>query len=487
MFLDNIPVRIRLSLGHAVWMAFIFTAIGIGLYRLVGDSVMQSIDNALLSSATTIRDNKYSPEQYESPFWSSILDEFYQGKILVRPYAQIMDISGNIKSKPRNMSARLPLSPQALERAKKGLVTFWSFPWQVNQTLRVVTLPVMKGKRFTGDLVQVGAILDSSVQILDTVKVLLWISLSIGLFLSIVFGYLLTRWAFRPVARITKAAGVLGINDLGVRLKLPPAQDELRDLTQAFNEMLDRLEDAFSRLRRFAGDVSHELRTPLSVLRGEAELALRRDRSSADYKEALQTISMEATHMSTIVEDLLLLARAQGNSIALKWEDVDTAHFVQDLVSSVEKKFEQKDISLKVYNSAPPLVRLSPGYFSLALRNILFNAANHSKVGSKVILTVLGNPTGVTFSIQDFGDGIPKESLPYIFDAFYRADTARNRDSGGIGIGLSLAKALVDLHGGKLSVESERGRGTSFHAFIPKSIPQANDEDVTVPAKKIPR
>lgn len=487
MFLDKIPVRIRLSLGHAIWMVLIFTAIGIGVYRLVGDSILQSIDNALLSSATTIRDNKYSPDEHDNQFWGSILDEFYNGKVLVRPYAQIMDISGNIKAKRRNMTTRLPVSPQALARAKKGLETFWSFPWRSDQTLRMVTLPVMRGTRFTGDLVQVGATLDSSLQVLDTVKVLLWISLSIGLFLSIIFGYLLTRWAFRPVAKITKAAGVLGINDLNMRLKLPPAQDELRDLTQAFNEMLDRLEDAFSRLRRFAGDVSHELRTPLSVLRGEAELALRRERPTEEYKSALKTIGIESAHMSNIVEDLLLLARAQGNSIALKWEDVDMGYFITDIEASIEKKYQQKNISLQVNNNATPLICLSPGYFSLALKNILLNAANHSKTGSQVILNLSSDDRGTTFSVKDFGEGIPEESLPYIFDAFYRADTARNRNSGGIGIGLSLAQALVKLHGGSLFVESEVGQGTTFHLFIPHKIDTSDSNKIDAVIKNPPK
>lgn len=478
MFIEKIPVRIRLSLGHAVWVGLIFIAIGFGVYRMVEDSLFQTLDNTLMTSARTIRDTRIRRSNAfsvlgRSPFWKSILDEFYsRQRLAVRAYAQMVDISGQVKAKTQNIRANLPVTPRALARAEKGLETFESFKPKSYVPFRQVTLPIMRDGKFSGELIQVGAPIDMGLDTLNSLKRMLWVTLSLGLAFSIIFGYQLTRWSFQPVTRITKAAATLGIKDLSTRLKLPPAKDELQLLILTFNEMLDRLEDAFNRLNRFPGDVSHELRTPLAVLKGEAELALRRDRSSEDYKKALQAIVDESNHMSMIVEDLLLLARAKGNSLALKWEKVNLERFVIDLQASIKKQFEEKKVFLSVKNLAVPHVKISPGFFSLALKNILLNACKHSPKNSRVEFNIRNVEGGTEFSIKDSGEGIAKESQPYIFDTFYRVDSVRNRSAGGIGIGLSLAQALINLHSGKLSVDSEVGKGATFKVFIPVEPPQ---------------
>lgn len=485
MLLERIPVRIRLSLGHAIWMGLIFVGIGVGVYRVVEDSLIHSLDTTLLTSARTIRNMQLSRGRNlsiinESPYWELFFSEFLSGeRITIRSYAQLVDMSGKVKSKTRNVWANLPVTPLAVERAEKGLETFETFHLKSDVILRQVTLPIVWRGRFTGELVQVGAPMDLHMNTLKSVQQMLWITLLLGLGISVIFGYLLTRWSFKPVARITRAASRLGVNDLDLRLRLPPASDELRVLTKTFNEMLDRLEDAFSRLRRFAGDVSHELRTPLAVLRGEADLALRRDRTPEEYREALRSIAREAQNMTVIVEDLLLLARAQGKSLALKWEDVDSGYFLAELENSVKTAYENRKITLQLTNEAPALIRISPVYFALAIKNILLNACKHSASGGRVELKVRATAGYLECIIQDFGEGIPKDSLPYIFDAFYRADTARNRSAGGAGIGLSLAMALVKLHKGEIKVTSEEGKGACFTVRVPLGgiIPVSDDSD----------
>jgi signal transduction histidine kinase len=252
-----------------------------------------------------------------------------------------------------------------------------------------------------------------------------------------------------------------------VRLRLPRARDEIRDLSQTFNSMLDRLQDAFTRMKRFAGDVSHELRTPLTVLRGEAELALRKERTCEEYRETLHIIAREAINMTAIVEDLLLLARAQSKSVAMNWERLSLCDFVNVLHDSVKGYFAEKNVTLSVQQCADLKFFASMTYLNLALKNVLLNAAKHSPCGSTVELSVDCDDKMIRFSVTDQGEGIPKEALPYIFDAFYRADTARNRAAGGTGIGLSLAQALVSLHDGKVEVDSEVNKGSCFRILIP--------------------
>ena len=472
MIFERIPIRIRLTLGHALWMAVIFLAIGVGVYRVVDDNIHQSIDVTLMTSAKSIRDSKLAQNKRlanRSRGWSELFDNmFAEERGPARSYAQLIDTSGVIQAKTRNIRVRLPVSDLALERAESGLETFEDFKLNSGVVLRQLSLPIVQRGRFTGELVQVGTPMTSTHQTLKSVKRMLWMTSSIGLGMSIIVGYLLTMWSLRPVARITKAAAHLGVNnDFDKRLKASAANDELSKLMNTFNEMIDRVEDAFLRLRRFSGDVSHELRTPLAVLRGEAELALRRNRSPEEYQEALRTIVKEAGQMSTIVEDLLLLARAQGNALEVRTTAVLTDVFLESIASDVEKKFAERDVKLVIKNEANAEINVSMTYYSLALKNLLFNAAKHSPEGAIVELRVTATYQDTIFQVVDYGEGIPKEAISYIFDTFYRADTARNRGSGGVGIGLSLAKALISMHGGKLTVDSTVGQGSTFTATLP--------------------
>ena len=474
MVFDRIPVRLRLALGHTLWMAALFGATGFGLLQFVERSIYQSADAALIESASMIRDASFDPavEKWggyrRALYWHAVLDDIYgQQRYMPRMYAQIIDNSGKIIAKTMNVRVSLPVTLHALTRAEAGLDTFESFTNRPLSLLRQITLPILWNGTFTGGLIQVGMSMDASAQVLASVRNMLWIALSMGFVLSIGFGYLLTSWSLKPVTRIIKEASVLSASNLHTRLKAPAAKDELRVLTDTLNEMLDRMEDAFIRLNRFPSDVSHELRTPLSVVKGEAELALRKERSVDQYKDALGVILSEANDMSFIVEDLLLLARAKGNLIAAKWEDVPFAPFVEELQRSVLRPFSEKSVSLLIYNSVDISVNISPIYFTLAVKNILLNACKHSRRGSKVELISRINRDNLEILVRDYGEGIPKEAQPHIFDAFYRVDTARNRAEGGVGIGLSLAHALIKMHEGDVIVESDVGKGAIFSIRVP--------------------
>jgi len=472
MFLERIPVRFRLSLGYAIWMALLFVGIGCGVYKLVQRNLDQSVDAALIASAESLRSAR-AAINYRSPFTQSFLREFF-GEDHIRPYAQLVDLSGRVSAKTQNVRVSLPVTPYAIRRAEHGFSTIESVQRHGMPPLRQITMPIMRRGKFTGELVQVGAPLDATYRTLRSISLMLWLVLPIGLGLSIIFGYLLTAWSLKPVVGITRTAAKLGSDDLNVRLKLPAANDEIRELSSTFNSMLDRLQDTFDRMKRFAGDVSHELRTPLTVLRGEAEFALRKERAPESYKQTLDIIVRESLNMTTIVEDLLLLARAQSRSVAMEWERVEFAQFVKPLIESTKAVFDERKTTLKVTED-PTTDRLtfytSHGYLNLALKNLLLNAVKHSPSGSEIRLDVSSTADSVTFAITDPGEGIPAESLPYIFDTFYRADTARNRGSGGVGIGLSLAQALILLHNGRVEVDSQVGTGTTFKVTIPREKP----------------
>lgn len=477
MLIDRIPVRLRLSLAHAVWMGITFAGIGFGVSRFTEHHLYQSIDAALLTTAREIRNLRFI-KGFGKPLIREFLQQ-YLGQNIVRSHAQLVDFSGRSISMSTDDSAivTLPVTPHAISRAELGEETLESIQRPGGSTLRIITVPMMARGRFTGELIQVAAQLDSVQQTMQSINLMLWLIMPAGLLLSVVFGYWLTARSLRPVMGISRTASRLSADQLSRRLRLPEAKDEIRHLTITFNDMLNRLEDAFVRLRRFAGDVSHELRTPLAVLRGEAELALRKERTPEEYRKALAIIGSEAMRMTEIVEELLLLARAQGKAIRLNFEVVSIAKFCQQTIEAVQSILDEKSLSVDLKIHSAGVIEISPTHLLLALKNILLNAAKYSPSGTRIELEVGRKDNAVEFTISDRGEGIPEASLPYIFDPFYRVDSARNRANGGTGIGLSLALALVQLHGGRISVQSKIGEGSKFCINIPAAPQRAEVVD----------
>ena len=458
--LKHVPIRLRLTLIYGVWMAVLLPCVGLGLFSLVERNLLQSVDAALSASAQSMQDKRSTIGGAASVI-DDLLNGFF-GERQISASAQIIDLSGRVYSRSVRTDVSLPFTRLAMARAERGDATFESFARASKAPFRLLTVPIMFQGHFTGDIVQVGAPLDSTYQALREISTVLWIGFPVMLAMTLGFGFLLTRGSFRPVVDIQKAAATMGAKDLSKRLPLPDADDELKLLTITFNEMLDRLEDAFERLRRFSADVSHELRTPLAAIRAEAELALRRERSSTDYQSALGVVAKESIHMSSIVEDLLLLAKAESRSVILSPAEISSDGFLDEVKLGLKSYFQEKNVDLIISNAAPKMVTFSVGYVSLALRNLLTNAAKHARPGTSVELSLEADKDFLIWHVRDHGDGISEDDLKKIFDPFYRVDSVRNREVGGAGIGLSLAQALARLHGGDITATSVIGEGSEF-------------------------
>ena len=498
--LESIPVRYRLAVGHTLWLIVLFIGLGFGLFRVVESNFNESTDTTLRSQANFIQEAKFGQRRNFAHFFHRFfsdpigVDEVF-GRRHIRTYARMITPAGNVSHRSKDFRVNLPITPFALKRAEKGHDTFETFRIKDAAPVRVYTKPVVRFGKFTGDLIQVGTSLETTQHALRGVSSILWFSLPFGFAVSVFLGYFLTKRALNPVRNLTSTAKGLSIQDLGIRLPIPAANDEIRELAKTFNQMMDRLEDSVRRLRRFTGDVSHELRTPLAVLRAETEFALRKKRTADDYESALIRIQKESVHMSDIIEDLLLLARAESKSVAMSWQKLELKQFLQKIIHDTDSDYKKRSIDLILdVEDGLEHIEASDNFLGLALRNIIANAAKHSAHGESVDLRVFasyspGGSPGISFEITDRGEGIPAEDLPNIFDPFFRADTARNRGTGGAGIGLSLAMALVKLHSGNLTVNSKVGMGTSFIVFIPQmgicDVVNPSDEKVVV--QKVPR
>jgi heavy metal sensor kinase len=283
-------------------------------------------------------------------------------------------------------------------------------------------------------------------------------------------GYWISRRALKPVDAITRAAQSIGIENLSQRLQVPESGDELTRLSQTWNGMLDRLETAVKRLSQFTADASHELRTPIALIRATAELTLRRQRSTETYREALRHIMDDADRTARLIEDLLLLARADAGLPALALDRVELTPLVRDVCEQGQILAQERQ--LEISTEAPE----QPVYVDAndpALRRLLLllvdNAVKYTPAGGHITVSVAHDSAGPTVTVRDTGIGIPDAALPHVFERFYRVDESRNREAGGAGLGLSIAQWIAERHHARLEAESVVGRGSAFRVRFPQT------------------
>ncbi|MCP5116998.1 MAG: HAMP domain-containing protein [bacterium] len=289
-----------------------------------------------------------------------------------------------------------------------------------------------------------------------------WVVLAY-LVLSAVGGWTISNRALKPVDDITRTAKSISIEDLSHRLEVPKTGDELERLAATWNEMLKRLEGAVGRLSQFTADASHELRTPTAVIRTTAELALRRQRSPEEYRQALEKIMAEGGRMTRLMEDLLTLARADSNLDTFAMAPTDLRQVVSDVCEDQHMLAEARRLSLDC--ALPPDAVTSNGNPD-ALRRLMVllldNAIKYTPAGGKISVSVANSSGEPAISVSDTGVGIPAEALPKIFERFFRADASRSRATGSFGLGLSVAKWIADRHHATIEVESAEGSGSIF-------------------------
>jgi two-component system OmpR family sensor kinase len=326
--------------------------------------------------------------------------------------------------------------------------------------LRVITVPLVINGQLSG-YIQTASSLRTVDAAMDR---LLKIMLGVGaatLIASLLFGDYLTTRALRPIDTIAQTAQqITAADDLSRRIPYK-SQDELGQLTETFNQTLERLERLFNAQRRFVADVSHEMRTPLTTIRGNVSLM---DRIGYD-EEALAAIDSEAQRMTRLVEDLLLLAKADAGRLPLDEALVELDTLVLETYNQARLLSEQVEVRLGQIDQVQ--VMGDSDRLKQLLLNLVTNGLKYTPPGGSVTLSISRHDGWAKVDVCDTGVGIPAEDLPNIFNRFYRVDKARARAMGGTGLGLSIAKWIAEAHGGDLTVESEVDRGSTFTLKLP--------------------
>lgn len=295
----------------------------------------------------------------------------------------------------------------------------------------------------------------------------LWLILVVALVVSTGVSYRIARFGIQPIEAVTKAASRIRSTTLYERLKTNGLPAELLALASTFNEMLDRLEESFTRLSQFSADIAHELRTPVNNLRGEVEVALTKPRSVEEYREVLGSCLEEFGRLSQLIESLLFLARAENAQTSMPREPIDVRSELTKVHEFYEAAASEAGITLSMAVPESVVARLNRTLFQRAVGNLVANALAHTPSGGNVNLSATREGDTVRVEVSDSGQGIPPEDLARVFDRFYRGDRARSSISGGIGLGLAIVKGIVLLHGGTADITSEVGRGTRVILVFP--------------------
>jgi len=305
---------------------------------------------------------------------------------------------------------------------------------------------------------------------LDRGSVLLFAAAPLFLAIAALGGYWMSRRALRPVDQMTQAARTIGAQNLTDRLTVPPTRDELARLAETVNAMLARLDSAFRKITQFTADASHELRTPVAVMRTSAEIALRKPRTDAEYRETLAQIVGETDKLSQLIENLLTLARADSSAAHLRIERADIGAILKDACEKSKVLAEEKGIALTRNGASGPVwVQADTELLERLFVILLDNAVRYSPSGGTIDTKLIVDDGFAVGEIRDSGIGISAEDIPHIFDRFYRANRARTREPGGAGLGLAIGQWIAQAHHAEIQVESELGRGSTFKVRFPLS------------------
>lgn len=287
-----------------------------------------------------------------------------------------------------------------------------------------------------------------------------------ALVVSLLGGWFLASRALAPIARISQTARAMAEGDFAARIAIDRTENELGQLATALNQAFDRLQATLENQRRFTADASHELRTPLASLSAAVQWALRRERTSEEYQDALETCRRAVARMAAVVEALLALARADAGELLLERTPVDLASVADEVLRAQDEAARARHVVVE-RNLEPAWVAGDRELLAMAVANLVSNAIQYNRDQGRVQVQVVRHGGHARLTVADTGIGIPPADVSRVFDRFFRADRARARRAGGAGLGLALTKWIVEAHGGAIGCESVPEHGTRFEVRLP--------------------
>ena len=458
-------IKFRFTIWYLLVLAVLLGALSAGVYFYLSRSLYRSLDDSLelrsqqICSVPPVLESIWHGE-FQEELGEIVMLYFYTGSELVQVSPPEMSVS---------------LSQEFIYEAINGRSSFATIEAADGQGLRLLAVPIHLGIPGLPLSSQPGALIigRSTKQIDQALHGLvrtLAIADALALAVAAGGGIFLARRALKPVDKIAETAQEIGETDLSRRINVN-TKDELGRLAATLNAMIGRLEKAFQRQKQFTSDASHELRAPLAVIEAESSLALQKERPPSDYRQSLETISQESKQMSSLIEQLLTLARADAGKEQWNFTDVNLGRAITNLSADVEVLCQEKGLSCQLGQIQDLVVKGDAARLRELFMNLLDNAIRYTPAPGTVSVSLHREGEMAIVAIKDTGVGIAAEDMPFIFERFYRVDKARSRAQGGTGLGLAICRYIAEAHGGKIEVESQVGVGSTFSVWLPLLSP----------------
>ncbi len=462
--------RFLLAVRFTVVMTGAVAAVAALSYFALRQGLVRELEASMLNvasiQAAVVTDDPTGAMHFHE--WALTADEAASVRDLIR-YLQIWNTAGESLVRSAFITEDLPLDRDALARAGGGTLTWTEGTFQ-GIPVRALYYPLERlGELHNRHVLQVAAPLEAQRRMLRTVAFLLLSLVGTVAVLTFLGAWWLGARAVKPVDAIVDQAEDIAEGSPRRTIEAFADTWEYRRLVSVLNRMLDRLEQALETQKRFTADASHELRTPLTVLRGELEVALRRERTPQEYARVLRSSLEEAERLSRLAGDLLTLTRSEAGAQQLQLREDDLAVRVRIALDRFQRQAADKSVQVQGPASPGVLVRLDVDLMDRVIWNLLDNALKFTPSGGKVEASVVETDGNAVLEVSDTGPGLPEGTLDKVFQRFFRIDEARTAEveTGGTGLGLAIVKAIVELHGGTVSAENAPEGGSVFKVTIP--------------------
>ncbi len=461
--MKKLSLRNRISFYYLGATAVLVLILFFTIYYVVHKTVYTHLDDDLKSESgevfksIVILNEKFI---FANPFeWT----EKEHSQIEVNPtFIQVCDTNGNVIKKTGNLlNAGLEFYPN-----KKSKIFFNTELSQ--QPTRQLQMPIHNPSGKILGFLSIAIPLEESALVLNNLKLVLLFAYPIVLIVLFFITRFFAGKSIEPVNKVILTAERITKENLEERIEFPLHNDELYKLTSTINQLLDRLEDTVIREKQFTSDASHELRTPLAVIKGTLEVLIRKPRDVAQYETKIVYCINEVNRMSSIIDQLLMLARYDSGKITPNIVEIKLKDKVQSVMSRLQNQTDKKNISIKIDDLDNDIkVNADPDMTDIILENIFSNSIKYSEPQSIIEIKIDKDESAVVCSVTDNGIGMTNEQVSKIFDRFYRADESRNSKITGNGLGLAIVKKLSDLQNLKLEIKSQPLIGTTVFIYFP--------------------
>jgi len=457
-------IRFKLAFWYTIVFAFTFVFISWAAYTFIIQTLYDSLDQSIKNEAGWISarfDKHLSREESDQIVKEDILE--HASFFPIKEYIEIWDSSGKIYYQSPNLKYEDTLTSHVNVNPEKVPIikTITTFR---NHDIRLI---IRKLPRHTVYLAMPTESITSATN--QLFKIIAWMG-PIVLVLAAIGGTLLAKQSFSKINQVIETAQRINADRLYDRIPEHTAKDEIGKIISTFNDMISRLEFSFNQLKQFSADASHELKTPLTVMRVQLETALDSKVSMNDIRKIVANCLDETLRMNTIIESLLLLSKKDVGQEIIEKKPVDLKHLILQTYDESVIIASQPQISVVLDNLSDANVLGDEQRLRQMLLNLIDNAIKYNHPSGSIHIGMSLDDQFAKITIADTGIGISSSEIPRIFDRFYRIDKARSRELGGSGLGLSIAKLIVDAHGGSISVSSNLNKGSEFTVLLPLSV-----------------